>query len=102
QLLPEALPSARMALETAGLDLLGHRRGLSAVELLGGQRDARCALAALVGPAAAPTLAAASKRALSQGYRHLKLKLGAVGQLQAELDAITELRQRHASSIELR
>jgi o-succinylbenzoate synthase len=102
QLLPEGLPSARMALETAGLDLLGQRRGVSAVELLGGPRDARCALAALVGRAAAATLGASSQRAVDQGYRHLKLKLGEVGQLQTELDAVADLRQRLGSKIQLR
>ena len=102
QLLPESLPSARMALESAGLDLLGKRRGLSAPELLGAPQGARCSLSALLGRASAPTLGADAEQAVSRGFRHLKLKVGEPGQLRRELAAVVELRTRLGPALALR
>jgi L-alanine-DL-glutamate epimerase-like enolase superfamily enzyme len=102
RLVSESLPSARMALETAGLDLLGQRRGLSAAALLGAPAEGRRRLAALVGPAGATTLPGSCERALREGFQHLKLKLGEVGRLEAELDAVVALRARLGPEISLR
>ncbi len=102
ELLPSDLPSARMALETAALDWLGRRRGVPAPELLGAQPGTQRTLAALLGPAGAPTLFRDAERALEAGFRHLKLKLGEPGELDRELDALASLRQRLDPSIALR
>jgi L-alanine-DL-glutamate epimerase-like enolase superfamily enzyme len=102
RLVPESLPSARMALETAGLDWLGQRRGVSACALLGAAHDARRPLAALVGSASAENLGALCDQARRDGYRHLKLKLGEGGRLTAELAAVVALRERLGRGVELR
>lgn len=101
-LLPRHLPSARMALETAALDLLGQRQGVAAPELLGAEPGARRPAAQLVGPASLPELLPASERAVRVGYRHLKLKLGAPGQLEAELNGVEAVRARHGDGVALR
>jgi L-alanine-DL-glutamate epimerase-like enolase superfamily enzyme len=101
-LVPESLPAARMALETAGLDWLGQRRGVSACVLLGAAHDARRQLAALVGAAAAAGLGATCDKARRDGYRHLKLKLGEAGRLPAELAAVVALRERLGPGVGLR
>jgi L-alanine-DL-glutamate epimerase-like enolase superfamily enzyme len=101
-LLPRHLPSARMALETAALDLLGQRHRQSAPLLLGAETSARRPLAQLLGAASSPTLQADAERALQAGFRHLKLKLGAPGQLPRELAGVQALRERHGESVVLR
>lgn len=101
-LAPPALPSARMALETATLDLLGRRAGVPAPTLLGATPHATRELAELVGPASSPQLFANAERALGAGFRHLKLKLGAAGALEQELAAVVALRERLGPSIRLR
>jgi o-succinylbenzoate synthase len=94
------LPSARMALETAALDLLGRKQGVAAPLLLGGQADAQRPLSALVGPALDQSLVIAA--ALSVGFRHFKLKIGAPGALEHELATVVALRKRFGASIDLR
>lgn len=101
-LLPPALPSARMALESALLDLLGRRQGLPAPLLLGAEPRAQRPLALLLGPALERTLPAQLDAGLSRGFRHFKLKLGAEGMLERELSAITGLREHFGPSIGLR
>lgn len=101
-LLPHHLPSARMALETAALDLLGQRQRLSAPLLLGAEAGARRPLAQLLGAAGSPTLPADAERALQAGYRHFKLKLGAPGQLPRELAGVQALRERYGEQVVLR
>lgn len=101
-LVPETLPSARMALETAALDLLGQRLQKSAPLLLGASPSARRPLSALVGPAGSPNVSDAANRALKAGFRHFKLKLGGRAGLRAELDAIARLRTRIGPEMGLR
>lgn len=101
-LLPRSLPSARFALETALLDLLGKQRALPAPELLGAEHDALRPLAALLGPASEPGLVASAERAVTAGYRCLKSKLGSPGMLDAELAGVSALRSRFGTSISLR
>lgn len=84
-LVPARLPSGRMALETAGLDLLGQRQGVPAPLLLGMTPGTKRTLAMLLGPASAPTLVQDATHAVHGGFRHLKLKLGAEGRLEREL-----------------
>jgi o-succinylbenzoate synthase len=101
-LLPSHLPSARMALETAALDLLGQRQQLSAALLLGATPDAQRALSQLLGPASSATLLPDAERELQAGFTHFKLKLGGPGQLERELTGVQALRERHGRQIALR
>jgi L-alanine-DL-glutamate epimerase-like enolase superfamily enzyme len=101
-LVPRTLPSARAALETAALDLLARRRGTPAPLALGAEPSARRPLSALLGPATSPTLSSDAERALGQGDRSLKVKLGAPGALPAELAALTALRERFGFVFALR
>jgi L-Ala-D/L-Glu epimerase len=101
-LLPSHLPSARMALETAALDLLGQRQQLSAPVLLGAAPAAQRVLAQLLGPASSPTLLLDAERELQAGFRHLKVKLGAPGQLDLELGGVQALWERHGAQITVR
>ena len=101
-LLAVELPSARMALETAALDLLGKVAGVAAPALLGVRPDAERPLAQLLGPASDPALEARAEAAVTQGFRHLKLKLGAAGQLQRELAGVLALRKRFGAGVSLR
>lgn len=101
-LLPRELPSARLALETAGLDLLGRRRGAPAPALLGALPGARRKLSALLGAAGAPRLLDHAERALAAGYDHVKVKLGEKGALSRELDAISALRRALGPHVGLR
>jgi L-Ala-D/L-Glu epimerase len=101
-LMPASLPSARMALETAALDLLGQRLRVSAPLLLGAAPSATRQLAELIGPASSPDLFEHAERALGAGFRHLKLKLGGAGLLERELAAVAALRQRLGGQIALR
>jgi len=101
-LLPRDLPSARMALETAALDLLGARQQRSAPALLGALPGALRPLAQLLGPADSDTLVADAVRALRGGFRHLKLKLGAPGRLAAEIKAVAAVRRHLGAAVSLR
>jgi L-Ala-D/L-Glu epimerase len=105
------LPSARMALETAALDLLGSKQGLPAPVLLGGQADAQRPLSLLLGPVlerderagdAEQRVAKSITASMALGFRHFKLKLGAKDALARELSTLVVLRRRFGSSISLR
>lgn len=100
-LLPVELPSGRMALETAGLDLLARRQGAPAPALLGADGTKR-PLAQLLGPASAEGLLSDAQAAFQAGFRHFKLKVGAAGQLARELAGIHAVRQRLGSAVTLR
>ena len=98
ELLPSTLPAARMALETAALDWRARRDGVSAAALLGvGPRGER-ALAWLVGATAHADLRSAEVA----GYRHFKLKIGAPGDLAAEMATVMEVRRSLSSDSRLR
>jgi L-alanine-DL-glutamate epimerase-like enolase superfamily enzyme len=101
-LVPTSLPSARMALETAALDLLGQRQGLPAPVLLGAEPGARRPLAHLLGPASSPSLPEDAANAVKAGFTHLKLKLGAPGLLERELSGVRALRKQHGGEVKLR
>jgi L-Ala-D/L-Glu epimerase len=105
------LPSARMALETAALDLLGSKQSLPAPVLLGGQTDAQRPLSLLLGPvldrnqragAAEHRVEKVITATMTQGFRHFKLKLGAQDALAQELATLVALRKRFGSGISLR
>jgi o-succinylbenzoate synthase len=91
ELLPPGQPAARMALETAALDLCGQQRRLSAPSLLGADPRAERRLAWLVG---APDAAALGviQAAARAGYEHFKMKLGRTQPHAAELAAVSALR----------
>lgn len=101
-LLPAALPSARFALESAALDLLARRRGVSAPALLGAALGARRPLARLLGPADSPALLASAEQALGEGYRCFKLKVGAPHAWPRELASAAALREQLGDTVALR
>ena len=101
-LLPEALPAARMGIETAALDFLSRRAGVSAPAWLGAPDGAAVRLAALIGAAAEPQLRARARGALDQGYTHLKIKLGKAGSWREESAAVAALRQAVSPGVSLR
>jgi len=100
-LLPRALPAARMALETAVLDLRGRQQQRSAPLLLGAVHGAECALACLVGVPGNQALDAA-RRAVQAGYRDFKLKLGGNANLAADLAGLVGMRRVLGSAARLR
>jgi L-alanine-DL-glutamate epimerase-like enolase superfamily enzyme len=100
-LLPRDQPAARMALETAALDLLGHQRGTSAPALLGAAPGVGRPLAWLLGAPDAGALPAV-RSAQRAGYRHFKIKLGKGGHLAGEIAAVRELRQAIGTGPRLR
>lgn len=101
-LLPMTLPSARLALESATLDLLGKQQGVAAPLLLGVQPGAERQLSFLLGPAGDSGLEARAEAAIAAGFRHFKLKLGAEGALGRELRGVLALRKRFGVGISLR
>jgi L-alanine-DL-glutamate epimerase-like enolase superfamily enzyme len=102
ELVPAAVPSARMALETAALDWLARRAGVSAPALLGAPSDSARPLSQLLGPASEPALVERATTAAQDGYHHFKLKLGGGTKLERELENITALRERLGSAAQLR
>ncbi len=101
KLLPKAQPAARMALETAALDLRGHQRHASAPTLLGAAPMAMRTLAWLAGAPGGDALGTirAAERA---GYGHFKIKLGSAGNFQAEIAGVRELRRALGAGPRLR
>jgi o-succinylbenzoate synthase len=91
-LLPRTQPAARMALETAALDLRGRQRRASAPTLLGAAPMATRTLAWLAGPPDADALDTirAAERA---GYDHFKIKVGTPGSFRTEIAGVRELRR---------
>jgi len=101
-LLPRGQPAARMALETAALDLRGHQRRVSAAALLGAAPGEERALAWLVDAAASTRTLEAVQYARREGFGHFKIKLGAVGRFETEIAAIGELRRALGAGPRLR
>ena len=91
-LVPTAQPAARMALETAALDLRGRQIQLPAPALLGADPGAQRTLAWLAGAPDAQALEAI-RGAQRAGYDHFKLKLGQPGNFKAEIAGVRELRR---------
>jgi len=100
-LLPRALPSARMALETAVLDWRGRQQRRSAPLLLGAVHGAERALACLVGVPGKSALDAAY-RAAEAGYRDFKVKLGGNATLSVEIQGLAALRRALGDAARLR
>lgn len=101
-LAPRALPSARMALETAMLDYVGQRERRSAPALLGAEPGAERPLAELIGSPLDPDFSARCERAVCAGFRDLKVKLGAPRQLDAELSALAASAARLGRAVSFR
>jgi o-succinylbenzoate synthase len=100
-LLPGAESAARMALETAALDLRGHQRHLSAPAMLGADPSADRMLAWLVGAPDAQALETI-RRAQCAGYVHFKIKMGHIGRFNSEMTAVRELRRTLGAGPRLR
>jgi o-succinylbenzoate synthase len=101
-LLPRCQPAARMALETAALDLRGHQRRVSAAALLGAAPGEERALACLVGAAAGTRTLEAVRSARREGFGHFKIKLGAAGHFEKEIATVGELRRALGAGARLR
>lgn len=91
--LPDEAPAARMAVETALLDLIGKRSGVPVSELLAGCRPtAAIPLCALLSGADGAARAAEVREGLARGVRCFKLKVGGTD-FDGELEAIRVLRR---------
>jgi o-succinylbenzoate synthase len=100
--IPGELPAARMALETALLDLAAKRLGISVAELLaGGTPQREVPLAVLLFGRDAATLAAEVDGGLALGVRTFKLKVGG-HDFAGELELIRSLRRAVAGDWALR
>jgi o-succinylbenzoate synthase len=99
------LPSARFALETALLDLVARRRGLSLAALLGGPAHAApVPVNALLLASPTETLVERALALAAQGFSALKIKLRARdgGGFRRELSALRSLRAALPLPFELR
>lgn len=94
-------PSARFAVETALLDLLGRVHGLPVHRLLRASSPAPLKRAALLPPPCDPRTAPAAREATARGISTLKLKLGSAP-FDRELAALVALRERIGDAVELR
>jgi L-alanine-DL-glutamate epimerase-like enolase superfamily enzyme len=72
-----SVPSARLAIETALLDLVGQRLGLPVAQLLGAPSGATLEVSTLIDADGPAEVQRAAERQLQLGYRSFKLKLGA-------------------------
>jgi o-succinylbenzoate synthase len=106
KLVPAGQSAARMALETAVLDLRGRQCGRSAPMLLaqtpGAERTLAWLAGVLVGGDAESQTLPAIRRAMRGGYAHFKLKLGVKGKLREELAVVHGLRGALGSAVRLR
>ncbi|MFC1641841.1 mandelate racemase/muconate lactonizing enzyme family protein [Myxococcota bacterium] len=101
--LPSSARAARFALETAVLDLMGHRLGLPAWYLLtkqrGDRQPASIPLAALLDADDPAARLVQADEALSQGFGTLKVKLGSDSR---DVDHVQQLRRRLGPLVALR
>jgi o-succinylbenzoate synthase len=95
-------PSARCAAETALLDLLARREGVSAPALLGASADAAVPVCTLIEEGTLDIALAQAEGAWARGVRTLKVKIGKRGQLDAECRLLAELRRRFGDELLLR
>jgi o-succinylbenzoate synthase len=100
-LIDPGLPSARFAIETALLDLLGQRAGRPVHDILsGGAPAGTVALSRLVDAEAIDGLLAAARAAQEAGIRTLKVKIGR--RFEAELAMLRGLRSELGYGLALR
>lgn len=99
-----AAPSARLAIETALLDLLAQRRGTSVAALLGGSGEGTVPVNALLVAPPVETLAERAEALAQEGYGAIKIKLRANDDqgFERELGALREVRARLPLPFELR
>jgi L-alanine-DL-glutamate epimerase-like enolase superfamily enzyme len=101
----DAVPAARFALETALLDLIGQRRGVSIAACLGGPSTYdRVPVNALLVAPPLDTLAERAAAVAARGFTTLKIKLRATDEdgFARELAALHEVRARLPLPYELR
>jgi o-succinylbenzoate synthase len=98
-LVPVRASAARFALETALLDLLGHRLHKPAWALLGATLPPSVPLAALLDARDADERLGQADRACARGLRTLKVKLG---RTPGELDDLYELRRHVGPQVMIR
>jgi o-succinylbenzoate synthase len=94
----EATPAARAAAETAFLDLLARRHGISVARLLEPNADSEVVVSALL---AGPDPAAAATSAVAEGFGTVKLKVAAAS-LKRDLDRVRRVRAAIGPQVKLR
>lgn len=97
----EGAPSARFAVESALLDLLGRFYRLPAHRLLGARSPSPVPRSVLLPPPAHPGASLAARQAIGRGIHTLKLKLGE-RPFEEELAALVRLRAELGPDVELR
>jgi o-succinylbenzoate synthase len=97
----ERSPAAACAVDTALLDLEARARGMALATLLGGDADAALPVCALVIGRTSEALADAAVSAVGEGYRVLKVKVGA-GSVAEDVRRIEAVRRRIGEGIPLR
>ncbi|MCK6552273.1 mandelate racemase/muconate lactonizing enzyme family protein, partial [Myxococcota bacterium] len=95
------VPSARFALETALLDLVGQRAGVPIHAMLGAPPPAAVPVSALVVSRSPDGAADEARRAVARGMRTLKLKLG-LGSLDDERALLRAVRAAVPADVALR
>jgi o-succinylbenzoate synthase len=100
--LPPGRPAARCAVESALLDLIGHRRQQPVWRLLCDRAPLRLPLSALVDMTNETRALRSAQAALERGIRTLKLKVGRAGEAASELRIALALRARFGPPVRLR
>jgi len=96
----EAVPSARFALETALLDLVGQRLGRPLWALLSEEGTARPTQVAALIDAGEPDPIGAAQLAVRAGHRTIKIKIGL--RLEQELKLLAGIRAELGSEVKIR
>jgi o-succinylbenzoate synthase len=102
QRIPESLPAARFALETALLDLLAQQRRVPLHALFRSPPPQSVALAALLATEPAERTLPHAVALFERGVRTFKLKLGQAGQFSRECELLGALRSHFGDSVRLR
>lgn len=97
-----AVPSARFAVETALLDLAGHRLGRPVWSLLGGENPSAVPLSALLRARTPETIVEQTRAVLERGITTVKVKVGLPGAFEHELALLAALRAALGSGLRLR
>lgn len=98
QKVPE-FPYHKVAMEMALFDLEAKSRGISLAELLGGKKRDVIPVLKMLGMGTTEWMAGRAKEFATQGYRHLKVKLGAAPQ--QDLECFSAIRESVGAGVTL-
>lgn len=100
---PRVLPPfLAFGIETALLDVLAHKKGISIAGLLGGPKRKAVKVNALIASGSARGAALEAKAAKEAGFDCVKLKMGAASSLQEEKERVAAVREALGPGIEIR